>query len=139
MHRLGVMVAAFAVVMAMSARAGATPITRPATLGGLIADGDFAINVNEPPPVTCAQLGLCDGLFPFDDLTFNPGQGQSHGNGNHPGFLPPGHNGEFPGQSHRDAHVVNAQPVPDAGPTGLLLGLAVAGLALMRRRVSNEL
>lgn len=134
MHRMGVMVAAFAVIMTMGAQAEATPITTPVTLGGMIADGNLTMNVNETPAVTCAQLGLCEGAL-FEDFTVNPGQ--SHRNADHPGNPQQGNSAEAPGRWHRDSHA-NVHTVPDAGATGWLLGLAVAGLALMRRRVSLQ-
>lgn len=41
-------------------------------------------------------------------------------------------------QTGRFAFSSTTTAVPDAGPTGLLLGMAVVGLALMRRRVGGE-
>ena len=192
LKRIGVMVAAFGVLMAMGTRAEATPITGSVTFGGVIADTNFLTTnsidvVNETAVVTCAQLGLCDGSYAplnlnfvngtvlnaqYKDFTFNPLPGGGYnplwsfnysgtayafnllnitsiersvngilltgtGLATITGFDNTAATWSFSAdKTGRFAFSSTTTAVPDAGTTGVLLGMAVLSLAMVRRRVS---
>ena len=158
LKRIGVF--AFCALMTLSTRAEATPITGSGTFEGVIAITDLmatnSIDVSELAVISGAQLGLSDGGGYNPLWSFGSVETESEFNLlNFPSIERPlngflinvtwGDNtatGSFSGEKSGTfafSSTTTATAVPDPGQTGVLLGMAVVGLAMVRRRVGGNL